>query len=281
MPEPLKSSHHETWFFDTEYVPCVETGRKVYETTASDDYVRGLMYQEAGATDAEPQPNLKSILYRFVAISTVVRIGKGENVDLSIRSLPTANMEFDEGQMLAGFLHTIGKRRPQLVGYGSTSFDLPMLYQRAVINGVEIGQFCIRPEKPWDPIPDYFSDRNEWNVDLARVVGGYALTPKLSQIAAACGIPSKIGMDGSQVADAWFAGKRQEIVNYCECDALTNYLLWLSIAHTSGILRYEEIVAEENALAALLNREREAKPHLGEFLDQWAANRKLVLEVAA
>jgi hypothetical protein len=141
-----------------------------------------------------------------------------------------------------------------------------------VINKIDARHFCERPLKPWDNEPDYFSDRNDWNVDLMRVLGGYGKAlPKLSEMALACGIPAKIGGDGAEVAQMWLDGRCREIVDYNECDVLTTYLLWLGTVHTCGLLDDDQVRQEEERLDQLLEDGKAAKPHLAEFQKRWHA----------
>lgn len=294
MSEPIKTAKSEIWFFDIETAPCIDTGRKVYDLSPldisclTDADVLEVMYENAGATDKDPQPMLKSVFQRVVAISAVVRKFDRATgaVELSIHSLPTGEIsenvdEFDERRMIERFLMQLGARKPQIVGYNHSGFDIPTLFQRAIVHGIDITNFCVRPEKPWDPVPDYFNDKNDWNVDLKNVIGSWGkAAPKLTEIARACGIPAKIGGEGSEVADMWFAGKRREIVNYCEGDVLTTYLLWLRTARASGLINSQTLFDEDVIFRQMLEDGRAEKPHLGEFLDQLEANEK-VMEVAA
>ena len=278
MTEPIKTVKGEIWFFDIETVPCIETARKVYDRTPKDiglgdsdaDWMQ-LMYHEAGAILPLERVMVKTALQRVVAISALVRKPATIGVRLSMHSLPIDD-DFDEKAMIEAFIGQIGSRRPQIVGFNHSGFDVAALFQRALIHGINLGSICDRPEKPWDPKPDYFNNKNDWNVDLMNVIGGWGkATPSLVEIARACGIPAKVGSDGSQVADLWLAGKRREIVDYCETDVLTTYLLWLRTARTSGLFLGESAFKEEEFLRQMLIDGRDEKPHYGEFLDAWDA----------
>lgn len=282
MSEPIKKMAPEIWFWDIETVPCVETGRKVYpviydpqkgEPTDAD--VLAEMYRQNGATQDEPRPMLKTVFQRVVAISALVRKQPTRNgpVQLSLHSLPT-DENFDEPTIIETFLGQIGTRRPQIVGFNHSGFDIPVLFQRAIIHGIELKEFSVRPEKPWDPLPDYFNDKNDWNVDLKNVIGGWGkATPKLSEIARACGIPSKVSADGGEVARMWQEGKRREIVNYCDEDVLTTYLLWLRTALVSGLITAGAYNDETATFADTFAQLSADKPHVRDFLNQWQYER--------
>ncbi|MEO6391297.1 MAG: 3'-5' exonuclease [Pyrinomonadaceae bacterium] len=270
----IRNIWKNVWIFDAEWVPCLDTGRRVLGLGADvpDDEVLKAMYAAAGATEANRTPMLKGVMTRVVSIAAVLRsIGPNGEVKQRLFSIPEDD-DFDEAKILRRFLSAVGDQQPQLVGFASHGFDLPTLYQRSIVHGIPLSKFCWRPEKPWDPQPDYFSKVNEGNIDLMEVVGGFFgnAKPKLEQIAKACAIPAKVGGDGASVAQMWTDGRRREIVNYNECDALTTYLLWLQCVLVNGLLSPEEVAAEQTVVASWLVEECKTKPHLQLFLDAWA-----------
>ena len=48
----------------------------------------------------------------------------------------------------------------------------------------------------------------------------------LDAMARLCGLPGKLGMDGSAVHAAWLAGRIEDIRRYCETDVMNTYLLY-------------------------------------------------------
>lgn len=122
---------------------------------------------------------------------------------------------------------------------------------------------------------DYHDDRHcEAHIDLLNVLAGYAggaARPKLCEIAAACGIPSKLGMSGDKVADMYLAGRMVEIAEYNESDALTTHLLMLKVALHGGKLSHDEYAVELAAAESFLSREVEAgKASMAWFPTEWA-----------
>lgn len=279
MSSPIKNVKETVWVFDTEYVPCPVTGRRFLGLPEEmpDSEVVGHMYAYADATEDNPTPMMKSVFYKIVSIAAVLRTVKrdpeGEyHIDLKLWSVPRIGEEFDEKAIIQGFLRAIGQKKPQLVGFASNMFDLTLLFQRAIILGCDVAEFCQRPNKPWDDYPDYFGRYNDYNIDLIEVLGGVRwLNPKLNEVALACGVPAKIGMDGSEVAGAWMEGRGREIVNYNEIDALTTYLVWLKTVITCGLITQENGLKEQIDLMDLIKAESELRPHLLEFYWQWYA----------
>jgi hypothetical protein len=167
-------------------------------------------------------------------------------------------------------MKSVGRRKPQLVGFNSAQADVPIIVQRAIVHGLAGMGFSERPAKPWEGV-DYFDARNsEYNVDLADALGQFRDRPSLHQAATLSGIPGKIEVSGDSVAEMWLQGKLREIVAYNEFDAFTTHLLWARVAHFSGLLGSEQYEREQELVRLLLEEEISAgKTHLEKFVAEW------------
>jgi predicted PolB exonuclease-like 3'-5' exonuclease len=273
----FKFVHNKVWVFDVEWVPDPVAGRKLYKLPDStpDEKIIQEMWQQGGATEDDPMPYLKTVLCRIVSISFVTRyVKKDTGVEVNLHSLPTdvTNPEFSsEENIIKTFLEILGKRQAQLVGFNSSASDLRILIQRGVAHGIEVPQFCSRPDKPWQGI-DYFSSYGDWHIDLMKILGGWGkATPSLNEMALVSGVPGKMEVDGQEVTQLWLQGKLDEIVRYNEFDALTTYLIWLRMAHFAGFFGAQQYEEEQTLLRQLLNQESK-KPHrrhLKDYLKEW------------
>ena len=219
------------------------------------------------------QPYLKTILCRIVSLAGILREKVPGGAELKLISLPTDPLDFaksEEKALLVTFLKSVGRKKPQLVGYNSAQADVPIIVQRAIVHGLPGFGFSDRPDKPWLGV-DYFDARNsEYNVDLADAMGQYRDRPSLHQAATLSGIPGKIEVSGDSVARMWAEGKLEEIVAYNEFDAFTTHLLWARVAHFSGLLSSEEYGKEQELVRTLLQSEIESgKEHLQKFINEW------------
>lgn len=272
----IKSINKKVWAFDVEWVPDPLAGKLLYKLPGDmpDVDVIREMWKMGGATEEDPMPFLKITLCKIVSLSMVTRHeDKGEvKVELhSLPSLPVKSTEADEKYIISTFLDTLGRMKPQIVGYNSVSADLKILIQRGIANGIMAKHFSKRPNKPWEGV-DYFSDRSDHNVDLMRILSGWGKsTPSLNEISVVSGIPGKLGIDGSEVAPMWLEGRIDEIVAYNEYDALTTYLLWLRIAHFAGLFNDDEYVTEQGLVEQLIvdESQKEERKHLLKFLEEW------------
>ena len=271
----IKLVHKEVWAFDAEWVPDPLSGRLAYALgeDVPDEEVVAAMWRHGGATADNPRPYLKTVLCRVVSVAFVRRRDCGDGqVELDLRSLPTAGTPaMPEGELLTLFLGTLGKRKPQLVGFNSNSADLPILMQRSMVHALRHKEFCERPDKPWLGA-DYFVRYSDWHLDLREIVGSWGKSsPSLHEIATVCGIPGKMDTAGTDVVELWRAGDVRSIVQYNECDALTTYLVWLRLAHLCGHFSDQQFSAEQLFLETLLEERgaQEGGAHLLRYLAQW------------
>lgn len=249
--------------FDIETIPDVAGGRRLYDLHDLEDAeVAEVMFtKRRQLTDSEFLPVHQ---HRVAAISTVLRTGD----QCKVWSL--GNPDSGEAELIERFFDGIERYSPTLVTWNGSGFDLPVLHHRAMIHGVAAGRY-------WDTGDD---DREfKWNnylnrfharhTDLMDVLAGYqprAFAP-LDQMAVLCGLPGKMGMDGSKVWDAYREGRIEDIRNYCETDALNTYLLylrWLLIKRELDETRYaQECRLLKDGLSG------DDKPHLKDFLAAW------------
>lgn len=121
----------------------------------------------------------------------------------------------DEKDVLAFFFNVMhkhfemdGHRRPIFVGHNHVAFDLPFIYRRAVILGVQPPAFLPTVPRPWDEF--VFDTMYQW--------AGHGNRISMDALCHALGIPGKDGMDGSMVCDAFLQGRIAEIAAYCRGD---------------------------------------------------------------
>jgi predicted PolB exonuclease-like 3'-5' exonuclease len=264
--------------FDCEWVPDARAGQLFSDAKPyrEEKAVFEAMWKRHRDYSAEnPRPFLKLIQSRVVSIAALVRKQTGNGaVQLTLASLPKS---FDsppvEKEIIGRFLDWIGTERPQLIGFNSQGSDLPILVQRGIVNGVRAAGFCFKPNKPWEGY-DYFNRYSEGHLDLMSLVSGFgSRAPSLNEVAVLSGIPGKLDVSGSDVADLWLAGKYRKIVEYNEHDALTTYLLWMRMSLFAGHLTQESYEREEDRLHRFLEQRGSKHPHLLAFLEKWDALR--------
>ncbi|MEM0965049.1 MAG: hypothetical protein AAGJ81_02695 [Verrucomicrobiota bacterium] len=274
----FKSIQPLVFSFDVEWVPDPFAASRLFNcsvnTPGEREHAIKRLWEYGGATEENPQPYLKTVLCRVVTLAGVLREATNTSKEPNLRmiSLPMRTdlpWQEQEKNILQGFFQSVGERKPQLVGFNSTQADLPILVQRAIVNGLSCPKFASRPEKPWEGV-DYFSAHSEHNIDLAPILGRYNQMPALNELARLSGIPGKIDTSGSGVAELWLEGRLEEILAYNECDALTTHLVWARFAHFAGLLTAKAYDAEKEAVRDLtFSLIESGKPKLQKFLDEW------------
>jgi len=274
----FKSIKNEVWAFDCEWIPDPQAGRILFDLPAAtpDRQSMEALWAAGGATAEEPRPFLKTVLCRVVSIAAVRRV-KSHTGDVKVDLLwlprsPDDPEQSLEKTVLTKFLHALGQRQPQLVGFNSRNSDLKILVQRAVANGLSFPEFCRRPEKPWEGV-DYFARDNDCHIDLMEILSGFGSGKNvaLHEIAKLSGIPGKFESAGEEVAPMWLEGKWREIVQYNCFDALTTYLVWLRMAHFAGHFTAPQYQEEQDRVKDMLLElsERNETAFLDRYLEEW------------
>ena len=268
--------------FDVEWIPDPKSAEILHdlppasgpseEAAHSFEALWASARKDGDAPDS--QPYLKTILCRIVSLAGILREqAPGGKPSLKLISLPldpSDPLKSDEKTILTSFMKSVGRRKPQLVGYNSAQSDVPILVQRAIVHGLPGFGFSDRPAKPWEGV-DYFDARNsDYNLDLADAMGQFRDRPTLHQAATLSGIPGKLEVSGASVSQMWLDGKLAEIVEYNECDAFTTHLLWARVAHFSSLLSTEQYLAEQKLVRDLLEYEiSQNRTHLQRFVQEW------------
>lgn len=174
-----------------------------------------------------------------------------------IRSLGAPHLgERSETELLQSFVDKIGSLRPQLVTFNGSSFDLPVLRYRSMIN---------RVTAPGLEMRRYFNRYSDDALDLCDALASFDARAKtsLNDLCRALGFPGKPDdIDGSQVDQYVQEGRIGEVAAYCETDVVNTYRVWLVHELFRGRLSDAEFQASEANLLGYIQERCETKPHL-------------------
>lgn len=205
-------------FFDIETAPLVKKLKKgtplhdawLYKVRHENEHLR----KTGEELTPEEYYAKKSSLY--AVFSQVVAIVAGR---ITGDQLSTKKYIGKEGDLLGNFnadVQRILDKNPKAIfaGFANIGFDQPFLTKRMIVNQIEPNNLLdTAGSKPWE-LPA---------IDLKDLWKGTGFYPdSLISVAVALGLPSpKIKMEGEQVGEAFFAGKIDEIADYCEQNVLT------------------------------------------------------------
>lgn len=111
-------------------------------------------------------------------------------------------------------------RKSRLVGHNILAFDIPLIYHRAIINGLRPNPAFHMHYKPWDN-----------NLVFDTMVEWCGTRDRISQdrLAKLLGIPAQ-DVDGSQIHELYAAGKIDEIADKCRFDVEQNRQIFKRMA---------------------------------------------------
>jgi predicted PolB exonuclease-like 3'-5' exonuclease len=131
-------------------------------------------------------------------------------------------------------------RRPTLVSFNGRTFDIPLLELAAFRYGVSAPGWFQAGGKAFD------QPRGRYNVqshlDLCELLtnfGSTRFTGGLNLAANLLGKPGKMDVQGDMVQDMYEAGRLAEINDYCRCDVLDTYFVFLRTRVLVGQLPLE------------------------------------------
>jgi 3'-5' exonuclease len=164
--------------------------------------------------------------------------------------------ERSEKDLIQAFVDKIAELRPRLVTFNGSSFDLPVLRYRAMINKVSAPGLAAR---------NYFNRYTDDALDLCDVLASFDQRAKVSlhELCRVLGLLGKPdGIDGSQVETYYLAGRINEIADYCETDVVNTYRAWLRYELFRGALSPEGHAQSEANLAQWISTRLGSKQHL-------------------
>lgn len=161
-------------------------------------------------------------------------------------------------------------RRPTLVSFNGRSFDLPLLELAAFRYGLSMPAWFHVAGKSYEQPRTRYNVQS--HVDLCELLtnfGATRFTGGLNLAANLLGKPGKMDIQGNMVQDLYDAGRLAEINDYCRCDVLDTYFVFLRTRVLLGQLSLEAeqaIVAETRQWLAQKSEQIEV---FRTYLERW------------
>jgi 3'-5' exonuclease len=161
-------------------------------------------------------------------------------------------------------------RRPTLVSFNGRTFDIPLMELAAFRYGLSVSGWFSAAGRSFE------QPRSRYNVhahlDLCELLtnfGSTRFTGGLSLAANILGKPGKMDVQGDMVQDMYDAGRLSEINDYCRCDVLDTYFVFLRTRVLVGQLGLD---AEQSLIACAKRWLQENAPQVRAYqlyLDRW------------
>ncbi len=169
--------------------------------------------------------------------------------------------------------------RPTLVSFNGRGFDLPLLELAAFRYGISIPEWFNAEAKSFDEPRNRFNTRS--HVDLYELLTNFGATRfngGLNLAANLLGKPGKMDVQGNMVQDMYDAGKFEEINDYCRCDVLDTYFVFLRtrvICGQLGLEHEQTLIADTKSWLEERAEQVEAYriylEHWGDWPNPWVA----------
>ena len=161
-------------------------------------------------------------------------------------------------------------RHPTLVSFNGRTFDVPLLELAAFRYGISVPNWFAEGAKAYE------APRNRYNAsshldlqDMLTNFGASRFHGGLNLAANVLGKPGKMTVQGDMVQDMFNEGKLDQINDYCRCDVLDTYFVFLRSRVLVGKLtldREQQIVAEAKEW---LTDQAEEIPAYRNYLERW------------
>jgi predicted PolB exonuclease-like 3'-5' exonuclease len=169
--------------------------------------------------------------------------------------------QFRPREIVKTFWLGVASHKAKLVSFNGRGFDMPLLELAAFRYGYSAREYYQNSRNRFNgPI-----DLMDWlsNFGACRMTGGLNLLAKL------LGKPGKMEVSGEQVYQMFRAGKLQEINDYCLCDTLDTYFVFLRTRILTGDLNLEQEAELISKAKDLLRAKAPEFPVLRRYLDNW------------
>ena len=226
----------KTIIYDIETIPDLDFGRKHMNLNglSDEDIGRSMFFQQLQKHGNEFLP---IDLQKIIIISFVTE--------------HNGHIELSSCTDVATFLDSI-KDADHFVTWNGNRFDVPVLYFRAVLNNLAFN------EKIFDK--NHHTDLKALlsNGDVNSISG-------LDWVSKHLGLPGKSEHTGNAVWDLYLEKKIDEVVRYCESDALNTYLIYVQHQLSMGVINEQELNTKKDTLKKFLASQD--NPH-SEFIQQ-------------
>ena len=220
----------KTIIYDIETIPDLDFGRKHMnlDGLSDEDIGRSMFFQQLQKHGSEFLP---INLHKIITISFVTE-DKGD-------------IELSSCTDLIHFLDSI-KDADHFVTWNGNRFDIPVLYFRALLNNLVVNK-RIFDENHHTDLKALLSNR-----DINLISG-------LDRVSKHLGLPGKSKHKGNAVWDLYLEKKMDEIIQYCESDALNTYLIYIQHQYSMGTISEQELNTKKDTLKKFLASQD--KPH--------------------
>ena len=160
--------------------------------------------------------------------------------------------------------------RPTLVSFNGRGYDLPVLELAAYRYGYPVPAWFNVEARTYEQARNRYNSQAHLDLlDLMSNFGATRISGGLNLLANLIGKPGKTGVDGSQVQGMYEAGEVVAINDYCRCDVLDTYFVFLRTRVILGKLTVEQEHQLVTDAKTWLEEQCENVPAYKTYLSHW------------
>jgi predicted PolB exonuclease-like 3'-5' exonuclease len=163
-------------------------------------------------------------------------------------------------------------RHPTLVSFNGRTFDIPLMELAAFRFGLSLGGWFNIEAKSWEQHRGRYNLRSHLDLhDVLTNFGATRFNGGLNLAANILGKPGKIDIQGCMVQDLYDDQRLSEINDYCRCDVLDTYFVFLRSSVLLGRISIEhEQELIENTRVWIAERAEQSNVYR-QYLDNWGS----------
>lgn len=188
-------------------------------------------------------------------------------IDVSVLDHPHYRPE----QIVRGFWQGWNHyQRPTFVTFNGRGYDIPVMEVAAFRFGIGIPAWFNIDSRSFEQARNRYNQSAHLDLqDLLTNFSAFRMNGGLNLLAHLIHRPGKAGIDGSLVQDMFYDGKVDEINDYCRCDVLDTYFVFLRTQVLLGRITTDD----EHSLTAdarnLLESKRDQHKAYQTYLEYW------------
>lgn len=221
--------------FDIETITDLKTGQHLYQLDLAPDAALAALQKIRRQESGSDFPRLP--LHEIVCISGFWLDENG------LKLFSWTQDDYSEQQILEKFASIFERRKPVLVSFNGTYFDMPVIMQRCLYHGVSAKNLFDHGESNSHKRFDNYQNRYQLrHTDLVDVLANFNLRnfQKLDDVAQMLGYPGKRGVTDYQVMDQVENKQWIEISKHCEGDVLNTWLVYLRWLLVRGFIDHTQ-----------------------------------------
>ena len=162
--------------------------------------------------------------------------------------------------------------RPTLVTFNGRGYDMPIMELAAYRFGLSVPAWFNVDSKSFEQSRNRYNHEAHLDLqDLLSNFGAFRMSGGLNLLASLINKPGKSGIDGSQVQDMYWNGQVEQINDYCRCDVLDTYFVFLRSRVLIGRLTLQEEATLTQMTREMLEEQAENHAAYKHYLASWDA----------